>query len=75
MLNSIKGITQLRILDAHLPATFAAMPHAVPLHPDTLVAYALKYLSLEFNAPPVVIIPDAGAVARTTAILTRLQAR
>lgn len=72
MLNTIKGIKNLRILDAHSPETFTQLPTATPLHPDALVAYAIKHLTQQHNAAPVIVIPDAGAVPRTSAILARL---
>ena len=74
-LNTIKGIKNLRILDAHSPETFTQLPTATPLHPDALVAYVIKHLTQQHNAAPVIVIPDAGAVPRTTAILTRLGAK
>lgn len=67
-------LTHVRVLDPHSPVLLAEVHAAEALHPDALIAYALARLEREEGRPPVVVIPDAGAVPRTTAILTRLNA-
>ncbi len=74
MLNTIKGLNTLRILDAHSHETFAQLPTAKALHPDGLVAHAISHLQQQHAADPVIVIPDAGARPRTGAILQRLAA-
>ncbi|MEO8386655.1 MAG: phosphoribosyltransferase family protein [Betaproteobacteria bacterium] len=68
------GLAHVRVLDPHSSVLLAELHRAAPLHPDTLIAYALSRLEHEEGKPPVVVIPDAGAVPRTTAILARLNA-
>lgn len=64
----------LRVLDPHSEVTMRELPRATVLHPDRLVARTLAAIEDEFNAKPVVVIPDKGAVPRTTGILTSLGA-
>lgn len=72
--SAIQGRATLRILDPHSAVTLQLLPGAVALPPDQLVAFALAEIAKQEDAPPVVIIPDAGAVSRTMGILQRLGA-
>jgi ribose-phosphate pyrophosphokinase len=64
----------VRVLDPHSPITLAELNQAEALHPDALVAFALSRINCDEGHSPVVVIPDAGAVARTNGILYRLKA-
>lgn len=67
-----KSLRALRILDAHSPVTLDTIVGATALHPDGLVAFALDDLGAGGDTRAVVIIPDQGAVLRTSSILERL---
>lgn len=69
-----RDLAHVRVLDPHSPATLAQVARSEALHPDSLVAYALSRIEREDGRPPVVVVPDAGAVSRTLGILSRLQA-
>jgi ribose-phosphate pyrophosphokinase len=64
----------VRVLDPHSPVTLSALSQAEALYPDALVAFALLHIKRDEGQTPVVVIPDAGAVARTNGILSRLKA-
>lgn len=64
----------VRVLDPHSPIALAQLNQAEALHPDALVAFALSRIKRDEDQSPVVVIPDAGAIARTNGILTRLKA-
>ncbi len=66
------SLNALRILDPHSSVSQTLMPNAQMLFSDALVDLALKQLQDQHGQAPVVIIPDAGAVPRTQAILQRL---
>jgi ribose-phosphate pyrophosphokinase len=66
--------TGVRVLDPHSPVTLAQLNQAEALHPDALVAFALLRIKRDQGQSPMVVIPDAGAVARTNGILNRLKA-
>jgi ribose-phosphate pyrophosphokinase len=66
------SLNALRILDPHSSVSQTLMPNAQMLFPDMLVDMALKQLQHQYGRAPVVVIPDAGAVPRTQAILQRL---
>jgi ribose-phosphate pyrophosphokinase len=65
--------TGVRVLDPHSPVTLAELTQAEALHPDALVAFALSRIKRDECQSPLVVIPDAGAVARTNGILNRLK--
>jgi ribose-phosphate pyrophosphokinase len=67
-----RTLRALRILDPHSPVTLEAISGATTLHPDALVAFALEDLARGGESRAVVIIPDQGAVLRTSSILDRL---
>lgn len=67
------AFTGVRVLDPHSLVTLAALNQAEALHPDALVAFALSRIKRDEGQSPVVVIPDAGAIARTKDILTRLK--
>lgn len=62
---------EVTILDPHSPVTLARWPRAKALHPDRFVAYVLEELTAR-GERPVVVIPDKGAIARTSGILERI---
>jgi ribose-phosphate pyrophosphokinase len=64
----------VRVLDPHSPVTLAELNQAEALYPDALVAFALSRIKRDEGQSPVVVIPDAGAIARTSDILSRLKA-
>lgn len=72
LLSATVDSRRIRILDPHSPTALDHLPSAQVLHPDRLVALALARITAATGKLPVVIIPDAGAVARTTAILACL---
>jgi ribose-phosphate pyrophosphokinase len=66
--------TGVRVLDPHSPVTLTQLNQAEALHPDALVAFALSRIKRDEGQSPVVVVPDAGAIARTNGILSRLEA-
>ena len=68
------GLAHIRVLDPHSPVLLAQLHGAEAMHPDALVAYALAHIERVDGRPAVVVVPDAGAFARTLGILSRLNA-
>lgn len=68
------GLAHVRVLDPHSPVLLAQLHGAEAMHADALVAYALARIEREDGQPPVVVVPDAGAIPRTLGILSRLNA-
>jgi ribose-phosphate pyrophosphokinase len=68
----LPSLNALRILEPHSPVSQSLLPTAQVLFADVLVAFALNYIERTLGATPMVVIPDAGAVTRTTGILQRL---
>lgn len=69
---ALEGLAAFRILDPHSPVALEVFPHAEVIVPDALVVDALLHLRARTAQVPVVVIPDKGAVARTTSILERV---
>jgi ribose-phosphate pyrophosphokinase len=68
-------LEELRVLDAHSSVTANLLPAMKPLQPDALLDFTLQDLSaahVDSNAPPLIVIPDAGAVPRVVAMMQRL---
>lgn len=68
----LEYVATFRVLDPHSPATLQAFEDVHVLVPDALVAFALADMEQRLGARPVVVIPDKGAVLRTSGILERL---
>jgi ribose-phosphate pyrophosphokinase len=73
LLNSA-GANKLRVLDAHSDTTLQALHNSEALHPDLFIQEVLAVFEQTHGQPPVVIIPDKGAIARTNGILARIGA-
>jgi ribose-phosphate pyrophosphokinase len=69
-----KSLQTIRILDPHSAVVQQHLPQAVVLTSESLLAFALKQLSSQSISEPVAVVPDQGAVARTTNLLKRLRA-
>lgn len=72
--SGLAGRAELRILDPHSNVTLIRLPGAKVLQPDALIKMALSRIEQVEEQPPVVVIPDAGAIERTLGILSRLSA-
>jgi ribose-phosphate pyrophosphokinase len=67
-------VDEISILDPHSPVTLARLSRARAIHPDRFVSCVLDDIEQSDAAKPMVVIPDQGAVARTSGILERIGA-
>lgn len=71
---SMARVDEIRILDPHSPVSLARFPEARAIYPDRFVSFALQHIEELDSSMPVVVIPDQGAIARTSGILERIGA-
>jgi ribose-phosphate pyrophosphokinase len=69
-----KSLQTIRILDPHSVVALQHLPQAVVLTSESLLAFALKQLSIQEISEPVIVVPDQGAISRTTHLVERLGA-